>query len=280
METKRVAITGSSGLVGSRIVELLKDDFYFIKLSSKEFDITNQKQVNSILSKLDFDIFLHSAAYTKVDEAEREKKLVYKINVDGTRNVFNAVQQLNKKFIYISTDFVFDGRNPPYFEDSLANPISEYGRSKYEGEKIVAGRGMIVRISYPYRIGFEQKKDFVRTIFERLQQKQILNAVNDSLITPTFVDDIAYGLKYLLQNYTPEIFHLVGADSLSPYAACNLVAQTFTLDKKLIKPITYQKYFQGKAKRPQYSEIKSKKNNFYKMTNFATGLNLIMNNYR
>ena len=142
----KVALTGADGLVGSRIIELLNEDFEFIPVPQSQVDITDSRRVNEVIGKLDFDIFLHLAAYTNVPKAETEKDLVYKINRDGTKNVFEAVAKKDKNFIYISTDFVFDGKNPPYSEGSKPNPISVYAASKYEGEKIIKDKGMIVRI--------------------------------------------------------------------------------------------------------------------------------------
>ena len=184
--------------------------------------------------------------------------------------------QKQKKFVYVSTDFIFDGTNPPYFEDSKPNPTSVYAASKYEGEKIVnppaGGQAMIVRIAYPYRAHFELKKDFFRTFKSYLENNKHLSMITDSLMTPTFIDDIACGFKYLFNNFSPEIFHLVGADSLSPYNVCQLVAEKFNLDKSLIGKTTYEEYIKNKVKLPQFVTIKSKKNNFYKMRTFEQGL--------
>src|SRR3989344_8293231 len=96
----KIALTGADGLVGSRIIELLKNDFEFIPLPQKSMDITNKEQVNNALKNLDFDIFLHLAAYTNVSGAETNKELAFRINRDGTKNVFEAVTQKRKKFIY------------------------------------------------------------------------------------------------------------------------------------------------------------------------------------
>lgn len=271
----KIAITGADGLVGSRIIEILKNDFNFINLSQKVMDITDKSQVYQVLKDLSFDIFLHLAGYTNVAQAEREKEICYKINVEGTKNVFEMVKRKKKKFIYISTDFVFDGKNPPYFEDSKPNPIGIYGKSKYEGEKIIANKGMIVRISYPYRAKFEKKLDFLRKFKLLLEEKEALNLIEDSLMTPTFIDDIAWGLKYLINNFSCDIFHLVGADSLSPYEIGLLIAEKFNLDKSLIKKISFKEFTQSKPYFPQWSEIKSKKNNFWKMKSFEEGINLI-----
>jgi len=268
----KIALTGADGLVGSRIVELLKDDFEFIPLPQSQMDITNRNQVFNVLKNLDFDIFFHLAAYTNVPKAEVEKELAYKINVDGTKNVFYTVISKNKKFVYVSTDFVFDGVKLPYDEDSPPNPTSIYATSKYEGEKIVKDQAMIVRISYPYRAEFELKKDFFRTFKSYLENNKHLSMITDSLMTPTFIDDIACGFKYLFNNYSPQIFHLVGSDSLSPYDACQIVAEKFNLDKSLIGKTTYEEYVNGKARLPQFADIRSKKNNFYKMRAFEQGL--------
>lgn len=268
----KIAITGSTGLIGTRLIELLNKDFQFIQILEKEVDITDRKSVQNKIKSLDFDIFFHMAAYTNVDGAELQKDRVYKINVEGTKNIFDAVLEKNKKMIYVSTDFVFDGNSPPYYEDSKPNPIGYYAQTKYEGELIVKDRAMITRFSYPYRKSFEPKKDFVRTIKFLLEQKKPLSMMTDSLITPTFIDDIAYAMKHLFQNFTPEIFHIVGGDSLSPYDAGKLVAKTFHLDENFILPTTYEEYSKGKAKRSRYSEIKSKKNTFYPMKRFEEGL--------
>jgi dTDP-4-dehydrorhamnose reductase len=273
----KVALTGATGMVGSRIVELLHSKFEFINLSQQQLDITNQDQVWHTLLNLDFDFFLHLAAYTNVDRAESEQETAYKTNVIGTQNIFNVVKKKRKKMIYISTGFVFDGKNPPFSEDSLPNPLGYYGKTKYEGERVLEHEAMIIRFDYPYRQEFAAKKDFVRTIKSLLEQNQPLKMVIDSTMTPTFIDDIAFGLRYLIQNYTPEVFHLVGADSLSPYSAAQLIAQNFNLNIDLIQPITYAQYSQNKAPRPQYSTLISLKNKFWPMKTFNEGLKLLRN---
>jgi dTDP-4-dehydrorhamnose reductase len=271
----KIALTGADGLVGSRIVELLNNDFLFIPIPQSSMDITNQKQVNETINDLDFDIFLHLAGYTNVAGAETNRDLCFKINIDGTKNVFDIVKTKNKKFIYISTDFIFDGKTPPYFEDSTPNPSGVYADSKYQGEKVVGSKGMIVRIAYPYRSAFKAKRDFFRTFKTYLEQKKPLTMITDSLMTPTYIDDIAYGLKYLFNNYSPEIFHLVGSQSISPYEAAVKVANVFNLDKSLIGKTTFEEYIKTKPGLPKLADIRSKKNNFWKMKTFEEGLNEI-----
>ena len=271
----KAIITGASGLVGSRVVELLQNFFEFIPLSHNECDITNGSAVEDKLTGTNFDVLLHLASYTQVDKAETEPMLVREINVTGTANLFNVCQKLQKKMIFISTDFVFDGTNPPYDETSTPHPLSVYAQTKHDAERLIANKGMVVRISYPYRQEFAKKLDFVRVIRKLLSEGKEVKMVNDSLITPTFIDDIAYGLKYLIENYTAKIFHLVGTEALSPYSAGQLIAKTYGFNPNLLLPITYKEYFAGKALRPRYMDIRSQTNDFYKMHSFSEGLQLI-----
>lgn len=267
-----VAITGATGLIGDRVIELLNKEFSFLPLTSHDVDITNRDQVKIALQNTHYDILLHLAGYTNVNGAEQEREKAYAINVTGTQNLYDVTVEKKAKFIYISTDFVFDGTTPPYFEDSKPHPIGYYGQTKYEGELIVKDQAMIVRPSFPYRKQFDRKKDFMRTIKSLLEQKKELKMVTDSLITPTYIDDIAYALRHLMTNFTPDVYHIVGSSSMSPFDAGKLIAQTFGLDGHLIQPTTFDEYFAGKAQPPRYSEIKSKKNTFQSMKSFEEGL--------
>lgn len=275
---KRIVITGATGLVGSRIQELLQSDYTFIPLSSAGMDITSIDSVNTTLSGLTYDGILHLAGYTNVDGAESEKNKAYLINETGTQNLLTITQDQKKEFFYVSTDFVFDGVNPPFNETSIPHPISVYGDSKWRGERKVAQYGgMIVRISYPYRARFERKKDIVRILKSLLEAQKPLSMIADSHMVPTLIDDIAEGLKFLLNNFTPEIFHLVGSQSVTPYELACQIAKTFNLNSALITKTTYESYFAGKAKRPQYCDIVSTKNSFYRMHSLEEGLTIIKN---
>jgi len=267
-----IAITGANGLVGSRVVELLKDDFTFIPLDHKDVDITDQKQVHKKLNEIDFDLLLHMAAYTNVDKAEEEKDIAQKLNVDATKYLFEETQAKNKKMIYISTDFVFDGKNPPFDEESKPHPVGYYGQSKYEGELVIDNRAMIVRITYPYGDSPSPKHDFVQKIHSLLSQNKSLSMVTDSAMTPTYIDDIALALKYLMNHFSPEIFHIVGSKSYSPFEVGELIAEHYNLPDWLIQPTTFEEYCKGKAPKPQYAQTRSIKNTFHEMKSFGEGL--------
>ena len=275
---KKIFITGGGGLIGTRIQELLQHEYTFIAPSSSELDVTNQDAVAAYIQKNSFDYCIHAAAYTNVDGAEQNKSEAYRMNVESTHHVFEAVTAKSVPFILFSTDFVFDGQHPPYDENSKPNPISVYGASKYEAEKVVGSNGLILRIAYPYRTAFEKKKDFVRTLKTLLEEGKELRLIEDSTFTPTFIDDIAHALIKILPNYTPGIIHLTGSQSLSVYEAGILIAKTFNLDTSLVHKTTYNEFFSGKAQRPQFSEIISLNNTFHSMKSFEEGLLEMKNN--
>ena len=255
-----ILATGLNGLVGSRIVEILSD-FEFENISrSTGVDITNKNALLDAFGKSDAKYVMHLAAKTDVDACERDKALgehgeAWKINVDGTQNMVDACQQTGKKFIYISTDFVFSGEDTPedgYTEESMPNPINWYGATKYEGEKRVMKSSIpwiIVRPAYPYRAEFP-KLDFVRAIRNRLQQHQPILGVTDHVFCPTFIDDIAVAFKVLIQQNVTGIYHVVGSQSLTPFDAAILIAQTFGQDTSLISKTTREAFFKGRAPRP------------------------------
>jgi dTDP-4-dehydrorhamnose reductase len=274
---KKVVITGGSGLVGARVQELLRKDVDWTALLHNDCDITQREQVQTYFKNTAFDAVLHMAAYTHVDKAEEERELVHKINVEGTRNVYDAVSEQGKQMIYISTDFVFSGKNGPYYEDSQVDPVGYYGQSKYEGEQVLNGEAMIVRISYPYGPSPAEKKGFARILQSLLAQGKELKMVTDSLFTPTYIDDIARSLSYLIQNYSPEIFHVCGSQCLSPYDAGMAIAEEYGYDTNLIQKTSYNTYFTGRAKRPQYSDVRSRKNMFQKMRSFREGIREMKN---
>ena len=255
--------TGLSGLVGSRIVELLKDRYEF---DSSGVDITDRNAIIEKIKSSDVRIVLHLAAKTDVDGCEKDKPLgkngdAWRINVEGTRSIIDVCKESRKKLIYISTDFVFDGTKEVYTEDDTPNPINWYAQTKYEGEKIVQNSStpwIIARISYPYRSRFE-RLDFVRAILIRLQNKEKVLGVTDQIFTPTFIDDIAFAIDKLIGKEASGIFHVVGGVSLSPYDAALAIAREFGLNKDLIDKTTRGEFFNNRAQRPFHLAIKNDK---------------------
>lgn len=266
---KKIIGTGLTGLVGSRIVDLFSSDHDFENLSLETgINILDKKVVEDRILNSKAEWVFHFAAKTDVDTCEKDKVLgkngdAWKVNVGGTENIINACKKSRKKILYISTDFVFDGLdNKFYSENDTPNPINWYGVTKYEAEKRVIENAtpfLICRISFPYRASFIAKKDIFRAILERLKNNQKIDAVYDEYITPTFIDDIALGIKKLIAEEKEGIFHLNGSSALTPYEIALCIADKFNFDKNLIEKTEANVYFKNRAKRPFHAVMKNDK---------------------
>jgi len=253
---QKIIGTGLSGLVGSRIVELLKDKFEFVDFSlDSGVNLLDQQSLSDAFEKnKDAVAVLHLAAFTDTNAAWEQKGdksgICYQLNVEGTRNILNLAQKYNQFLIYISTDFVFDGtKTTPYLETDAPNPIEWYGETKYLGEKVTIDSGYtnynISRITYPYRAKFEPKVDIIRKVLTKLQNNEPVKMFSDQICTYTFIDDIAESLGYFLDNKTTGIYHLVGSSSHSPYEMCLEIAKAFNLNKDLISASSLEEYIKS-----------------------------------
>lgn len=279
--------TGLSGLVGSRIVELLPSDYDFENLSLETgVNILDINDLDKRFANSEAGWVLHLVAKTDVDDCEKDKGQgiesdAWKINVGGTQNIISVCQKYHKKLLYISTDFVFDGfENKSYTEEDQPNPQSWYAVTKHEGEKVVLKSNLpyiICRISFPYRAVNESKKDLVHLIIDKLQKKEGVTAVSDQFITPTFIDDIALAIKLLLLKNQTGIYHLVGSEKVTPLNMALKIAKVFKLDQSLITNTTLAKYYQNRSPRPFHAVLKNAKikNLGYSMRGFSEGLEII-----
>lgn len=260
--------TGLSGLVGSRVVELLSPEYSFENLSLETgVDITKKENVDSFFVHSDASWVFHLAAYTDVQGAEKEKligeeSMAWKVNVLATENIINNCRALGKKLVYVDTDYAFDGSKSEYTEEDVPHPLSWYGITKSEGAKRVLEMdelGLVIRISNPYRAHPVGKKDFVHKILESFENSQPIVAPKDQLFTPTFIDDIATAIRLLIQVNAHGIYHVVGSGAISPFDAVIAIADAFNCDKALVKPAAFALMFQNRAPVPQYAVLKNDK---------------------
>jgi dTDP-4-dehydrorhamnose reductase len=259
--------TGLSGLVGSRVTQLLSPEFTFENLSLESgVDVTDKPSVDSYFAKSNAPWVFHMAAYTDVQGAERERKLAehstaWKVNVLATQNIVDNCRRLRKKLLYIDTDYAFDGKKKSYTEEDTPNPLGWYAVTKSEGAKRVlalGNAGLVIRISNPYRARPVGKKDFVHKMLESMQAGQSVTAPDDQIFTPTFIDDIAAALRVLVRLGASGIYHVVGSP-LSPYEAAGIIAKVFGCDTALVGKTSFAAMFAGRAPIPRYAALKNDK---------------------
>jgi len=237
--------TGLSGLVGSRIQELLSDKYRFIDFSlDSGIDITNKDLLKTAFEEnKQAYLVLHLAAFTDVNAAWEQrgdkKGLCYQVNVIGTKNIAKLCAQYNKYLIHISTDFVFDGKKrTAYTEEDKPNPIEWYGQTKYWAEEEVKKSGAkycIARIAFPFRAHFPPKLDLVRKIIKGLREDSLPPMFIDQIITPTFIDDVAFAIDDLINRSARGVYHVVGLTSVSPFELAVRIAEVFGFNKRTIK---------------------------------------------
>lgn len=255
----RYLVTGGSGQLGKEVSELLTEkNLTFTAYDSTELDITNKEMVNQILEKDQPDVVLHCAAYTAVDKAEDEgKEKNWAVNVEGTRNVAAACKQLGAKFVFISTDYIFDGTYiGEYSEKAKANPKNEYGKAKLAGEKAIEElleEYYIIRTSWVFG---EYGNNFVFTMQRLAAERDILTVVSDQIGRPTWTRTLAEFMVHLIeQDQSFGVYHLSNEEQTSWYGfAKEILKETDTV----VKPITSDEFPQ-KAYRPKHSVMNLEK---------------------
>lgn len=241
----KLLISGGSGLLGSKVAEiaLARGDAVYCGYAHNEpaigspvrLDLADDRGIHDLLDRLRPDAIVHSAALTDVDRCERERELAYQLNVEGTRAIAQACQDVGAFLVYISTDYVFDGVGGMYREDELTNPISYYGTSKLLGEQFCHGciaRTCVIYGSQPA----SGKINFALWLIDRLRSGKQVSVVTDQFITPTLNTNLAGMVLEAADRRLAGIYHMAGATRISRYDFALQVADIFGLNADLILP--------------------------------------------
>ncbi|HEY1166218.1 MAG TPA: SDR family oxidoreductase, partial [Chitinophaga sp.] len=292
----KVLITGSNGLLGQHLIPLfVADERYEViaagrgvnRLPSQQgytyesVNLRNTVSVQQLLEKHHPDIIIHAAAMTQVDECERNKDACWDTNVAATRYLIQAAEKYNAFFLFLSTDFIFDGLEGPYREDDAPNPLSYYGASKVAAERMIRNSKLpwsIVRTVLVYGTAIDmQRSNIITWVKNNLQQGKKIKVVDDQWRTPTLVQDLAEGCKLVADKQATGVFHISGSEMLSPYEMAVQTAQFFKLDLRLIEKVNAKSFVQP-AKRPAKTGFvidKAVQELGYQPRSFAEGLEII-----
>lgn len=208
----KVLVTGAGGQLGRDVTAIFREAGHDVMACDRtELDITDLEQSRRIIQAHQPEAIVHCAAYTAVDAAETDVDGAYLVNATGTRNIAIAAEESSAKLIYISTDYVFNGRgDQPYHEYDNTDPQSIYGKSKRAGEVLVqnlCSKWFIVRTSWVFGL---HGSNFVKTMLRLGHEKPLLTVVNDQKGSPTYTSDLA---KFLLE--------LAGTEKYGIYHASN-----------------------------------------------------------
>lgn len=252
----KVLVTGANGMLGQDLCPILEDEGYeVVETDVQTLDITNLDMVKEVLLNEMPDIVIHCAAYTNVDKAEEDITMARLINVEGTKNLAQAVNNIDAVLVYISTDYVFNGNNTkPYLPSDKTAPLNNYGLTKFEGEEIVrkyCKKYYIARTSWLYGV---HGKNFVETMIS-LVDKPELKVVDDQVGCPTWTVELANGIVNLLNNEDYGIYHVCGSGQTSWYGFAKKIFELSNLSVNL-KPCATEE-FPRPAKRPTYSVMEN-----------------------
>lgn len=278
---KRLFITGGSGLLGSKFTNFTQEYEVITtynknpQLNAVKLDIADEQDVFDKIELLSPDLVVHSAALTNVDYCEDHQEEAYKINAQGTLNIVKACEKIDSKLIYVSTDFVFDGKEGLYKETDKPNPISYYGLSKLKGEEFVENSNInsaIARVSVLY--GWHGNFNFVMWVINELKIGNEINIVTDEFNSPTYAENAAKSILKIYSKNKEGIYHIAGDERISRFEFAKNIAQVFELDEKLINPIKSDNLIR-KARRPLDSSLsveKAKNDLDIKLLNTTEGL--------
>lgn len=260
-----------TGLFGRNLVEKAFSSYQVFATYNKNFpqtddakllnlDITDEENCKRIIEKIKPDFVVLTAALTNVDLCEKEKRIAYKINVDGAKNVCLAAKKVDSKMVYISTDYVFDGKKGNYKEGDETNPIDYYGYTKLLGEEIIKNNvddWVIARTSVLYGLN-PVKLNFVTWVIIQLKEKKMVKAVTDQYTSPTFVGNLSEMILELIKRKKNGVFHTSGREKINRYEFALKIADIFGFEKNLIKAIKTSE-LNWVAERPKDSSLNIKK---------------------
>ena len=293
----KVLVTGVAGQLGYDVINELnkrgitaigtdirkEDELLNIAKWNKyvQLDITNKSLVEEVVSKVMPDVIIHCAAWTNVDGAEDEnnKPIVKKINVDGTSNLVKVAKKLNSKFLYISTDYVFDGEgNKPWQpDDKNYSPQNYYGETKLQGELAVSSqleKYFIVRIAWVFG---KNGKNFIKTMLSLADKGyKELRVVDDQIGTPTYTYDLARLLVDMILTEKYGYYHATNEGGYISWA--DFAIEIFNQSNKAVKVnrVTTAEYGVSVAKRPFNSRLDKSKlieNGFSPLPDWKDALN-------
>jgi dTDP-4-dehydrorhamnose reductase len=246
-------------MLGSVLLPCLQAEHHVDGVDQKDFDIGEEAAVQCAFRELRPEFVFHLAAFTDVDGCEADPPKAEQINARGTRNVARACADIGAGLLYVSTDYVFDGRGKrPYREDDCPNPISVYGLTKLRGERYVqalVARHMIVRSSWLYG---PNGKNFVATILKFAKERGELRVVSDQRGGPTYTRHLALKLVQLLATRAYGVFHVTGSGDCSWFEFAEAIVQGGGYPQVRIAPITTPEA--GRlARRPAYSVLENRR---------------------
>ncbi len=257
-----VLVTGVTGLVGYNLFKKIKENCIGISRTTDfqntfPLDLTDKKATKEFLQKHKPTVVYHCAANPNVEYCEDNEEDVKGVNLHANINLAEECKQIGAKLIFISSDYVFDGKKGPYTEEDTPNPINVYGKHKVETEKVIQEileDYLIIRTTVIY--GHELKgKNFVVRFVKTLKESKTITVPIDQYGSPTYVEDLVEAMIELVELNKKGIYNISGPETDNRHKFALQIAEVFNLNTSLIKPVTTDQLNQ-RAQRPMKAGLK------------------------
>ncbi len=288
----KVLITGANGFLGYYLVQHLLEKNYWIiatgagpcrlpfqhsRFLYHTMDISNEKMIQEVLMQYQPDMIVHAGALSKPDECEVRKEVAQQTNVMGTQYLLDHARKLKSQFIFLSTDFVFNGEKGMYSETDQPDPVNFYGDTKLQAEQLVElypFKWCIVRTVLVYGKPFQNRQNLVTGSALALQNDETLKIFDDQIRTPTFVQDLAGAIVMIMDQKATGIYHISGNQVMTPFQMVVEMANYLHLDVSKVHRISAGDFIQP-AKRPAktgFNISKAQRELGYSPISFQKGL--------
>jgi dTDP-4-dehydrorhamnose reductase len=265
-------VTGSAGLIGNQLVHDLEKSgeiVYSCYNNMKpvygiptKLNLLNLEDIHKIFKKFQPDVVIHSAALTDVEKCEVDPQLANSLNVKATEVIAKEVEKISSYLMYISTDYIFDGKTGLYEETDSTNPLNNYGKTKLLGEKFIeneTSKWSIIRTSTPFGV-HPFKKTFPVWVYENLKINKKINILEDQFTSPTYVPNLSKMILEITSRSLEGFFHLSGSTKISRFEFAKMIATKLNLDLSLLNPVKIDT-MPWKANRPLDSSLNISKIN-------------------
>jgi len=251
----KIIVTGANGFLGQHICHYFQQvaNVYalgkgakrlpFTELEYHDADVNDNNRLLRLFHDIQPDVIIHTAAVSKPDEGYHHPEKCETVNVDGTRSVIDAARalQVHPHLVFTSSDFVL-GEGGPHDETAVPAPLNYYGEGKLRAEKLVMESGLpatIIRPVFMYGpIWTGMRPTFLHWIWNALNNHQALKVVDDQYRTPAYAGDVCHAINAIILRKATGLFHLGGADRVTPYQMAVTFAEMAGLDADGITPVT------------------------------------------
>lgn len=268
----KIIIFGAKGFLGKKLYSHFSKNNDVLRTSTSQsegytkVDVGKKEEVETVFSEFNPDLVINCAAICDVEKCEKNPELASEVHVEGAKNIAECCKKYNAKIVHISTDYIFNGMSGPYDEESAPSPISTYGKTKAEGEKVIKQTvSKFIILRPPILYGFNDKDDkptFTLDVLSKLNSEEEIKVDNERIKYPVLIDDIAACIEHLITTNAEGVFNIATKKGYTRFEWAKLIAKTAGYDDSKICAEEKSEYNQNRPKDVKLITTKLKETGF------------------